>query len=126
MIVGAHSKQGKTNLSFQFENRGIPTYATDALLKKLIIDEDQRWRPISQALIKHFGSNWPIDISKIGSFVVANKLTEELCSLIADEAPVESKIFCIQGEVLRHPAVQQQLKKRLSEKNVRPWLVAPL
>jgi SAM-dependent methyltransferase len=126
MIVGAHSKRGKTNLSFQFEHRGIPTYATDVILKKLIIGEDQRWRPISQALVKRFGAKWPVDISKVGTFIVDNNLVDELCGIIADEAPLDAKLFCIQGEVLRHATVQQQLKKRLAAKNVRPWLVEPL
>jgi hypothetical protein len=127
MIIGGHSKQGKTNLSFQFETKGVPAYPTDVILKKLIIDEDQRWRPLSQALTGHFGTNWPLDISKLGAYIAEkNNLVDELCTLIADEAPVEVKMFIIQGEVLRHPAVQQSLKAKLSAKRVRPWLVSPL
>jgi 2-polyprenyl-3-methyl-5-hydroxy-6-metoxy-1,4-benzoquinol methylase len=126
MLIGGDSKRGKTNLSFQFEHKGMPTYATDALLKKLIIEEMQHWRPISQALRKHFGSKWPIDISKMGSFIVDKKLTGELCDIIVEEVPVEAKVFCIQGELLRHEAVQQVLKRKLAAKNVRPWLVTPL
>ena len=126
MIIGGHSKQGKTSLSFQFETKGIPAYPTDVILKKLIIDEDQRWRPLSQALTGYFGTNWPLDISKLGAYIAENNLADELCALIADEAPVEVKMFIIQGEVLRHPAVQQSLKEKLRAKGVRPWLVSPL
>jgi hypothetical protein len=80
---------------------------------------------MSQALRDHFGSKWPLDISKIGVFIVEHGLTGELCDLIAEEAPVDVKLFCIQGEVLRHEAVQQALKERLAAKNVRSWLVTP-
>lgn len=126
MLIGARSKRGKSSLSFLFETKGVPAYPTDAVLKRLILDEAQQWRPTSQALTAHFGKTWPLNIAKLGDYVVEHNLVDELCTLIVDEAPLEAKLFIIQGEVLRHAAVQQSLKQKLKAKHVRPWLVDPL
>jgi hypothetical protein len=91
LLIGAHSKMGKTNFSFQFDIRAIPTYPTDRVLKKLIVDKDQHWRPAAQALIKEFGTQWPVDISKVGRFIAENNFGEDLCKIISDEVPLEAK-----------------------------------
>ncbi|MEJ5988849.1 class I SAM-dependent methyltransferase [Ramlibacter sp. PS3R-8] len=126
MLIGGRSKKGKSSLSFQFEAKGVPAYPTDAVLKRLILDEAQQWRPMSQALTGQFGKNWPLNIAKLGDYLVENNLVDELCAMIVDEAPVEAKLFIIQGEVLRHAPVQQALKQKLKAKHVRAWLVDPL
>lgn len=124
MIIAAPSLSGKTNLSFQLEGRGIPTYSTDAMLKKLVTLEEQRWRPLAQKLIERFGTGRP-NIEELGAFIVENSLEEELCEIIVTEAPAEAKLFCIQGEVLRRVSVQNALKAQLAARNIRPWLVTP-
>jgi SAM-dependent methyltransferase len=125
MIIAAPSLSGKTNLSFQLEGQGIPTYSTDAMLKKLVVREDQRWRPLAQKLVERFGTGRP-NIEELGAFIAENHLEDELCEIIAAEAPAEVKLFCIQGEVLRRASVQEALKTRLAARNIRPWLVTPL
>jgi hypothetical protein len=126
LIIGARSLSGKTNLSFQLETRGVPTYMTDATIKRMVVREDQRWRPLAKKLIESFGPGRPANLSTMGEFIVQNALEDELCEIIVSEAPVDADVFCIQGEALRHPSVQECLKKKLVERGIRPWLVAPL
>ena len=57
--------------------------------------------------------------------VVAAECPKEFVDLILAEAPIEADIFCIEGEILRHAAIQQELAKRLREQNIKPWLVSP-
>ena len=126
MLVAAPSLSGKTNLSFQLETRGVPTYSTDAMIKRLVRSEDQRWRSIAQKLIERFGTERPDNLSTMGTFIVENKLEDEMCEMIVDEAPAEASLFCIQGEALRHSSIQEMLKKKLAARNIRPWFVTPL
>lgn len=126
MIIAAPSLSGKTNLSFQLENRGVPTFSTDAMIKKLVMREDQRWRPIAQKLIERFGTGRPANISTMGIFIIENGLVDELCDIIVKESPAEANVYCIQGEALRHPPIQDALKKKLAARNIRSWLVKPL
>lgn len=126
MIIAAPSLSGKTNLSYQLETRGVPTYSTDATIKRLVVREDQRWRPIAQKLIERFGTGRPANLSTMGKFIVENGLEEDLCDIIVNEAPADANLFCIQGEALRHLSLQSMLKKKLAARRIRPWLVAPL
>jgi len=126
MIIAGQSLAGKTNLSFQLENRGVPTYSTDALIKKLVMREDQNWRGLAKRLIERFGTGRPANISTMGVFIVENKLQDDLCDILALEAPAEAQLFCIQGEALRHVSIQEALKKKLAARGIRTWLVQPL
>ena len=126
MIIGAPSLSGKTNLSFQLEGRGVPTHSIDTTLARLVVREDQRWRPLAAKLIERFGAGRPANLSTMGNWIVENGLEDELCEIIVSEAPLDISVFCIQGEALRHASVQDSLKKKLVARNIRPWLVAPL
>jgi SAM-dependent methyltransferase len=126
MIIAAPSLSGKTNLSFQLEKRDVPTYATDALITRLIKERGQQWRPIARKLSERFPRRKSPDLAQAALHIVENHLEDELCDIIVAEVPTEASIFCIQGDVLRHPTVLDALKQKLVARRIRPWLVNPL
>ena len=84
------------------------------------------WRQLAQKLREGFPPDRPRDLVQVGLYVLENKLEEELCEIIVDEAPSEVPVFGIEGDILRHPSVQEVLKRKLNARNIRPWLVTPL
>jgi SAM-dependent methyltransferase len=126
MIIAARSRSGKTVFSFQLGTRDIPTYSTDLMFSRLFRREDQAWRPVAQKLRERFPPEGRRDLVQVALYVVENKLEDELCEIIADEAPAECSLFGIEGDVLRHASVQEALKRKLIARNIRPWLVTPL
>jgi hypothetical protein len=56
---------------------------------------------------------------------VAAKCPSAFVDILMREGPFEADIFCIEGEILRHASIMQELVRRLRAQNVRVWTVTP-
>ena len=126
MIIAGRSLTGKSSLSSRMEDRRIPSYLTDKLINRLLKPLSRHQTELSKQLIAEFGAEGRPNLAHAGKFIVARGLAAEFCELIAQEIPVEAELLCIEGEVLRHPALQDILKNKLVERGIRPWLLTPL
>jgi SAM-dependent methyltransferase len=123
LIVAGPSGIGKSTLASDLEERDIPLMQTDRLLGAVMRDKRYAFSPVAEK-IAHLSRKPPMNFGTIGQ-VVAAECPKEFVDLILAEAPIEADIFCIEGEILRHAAIQQELAKRLREQNIKPWLVSP-
>jgi SAM-dependent methyltransferase len=124
LLVMGVSLAGKSNLSFAFEEKGIPAYTTDVLLMHLLSGERHAWRPIAAALRSRFSPEDSCQLNVVGTFIAGEEAhVDELCEIIVSECPAEAQLFCIQGEILRHPNISQRLQKKLSARSVRAWML---
>jgi SAM-dependent methyltransferase len=126
LIIAAPSLSGKTVFSFELEGHGIPVHSTDGIIARLVLHADQEWSPLAQKLSERFKADRLPNIARVAIYIVENRLEDELCEIIVNEVPAEADLFCIQGDVLRHPSIQDALKQKLIARNIRPWLVTPL
>ena len=120
LLVSGHSNIGKSLLAADFEERNIPVMQTDKLLSNLIRDKDKRydWSPAARIVQKQAGTN----LAAIGR-TVATECPKEFVDLILLEGPTEADLFCIEGEILRHASIIDELVRRLREHNIKPWFV---
>ena len=120
LLVSGHSNIGKSLLAADFEERNIPVMQTDRLLGNLIRDKDKRydWSPAARIVQKQAGTN----LAAIGR-TVATECPKEFVDLILLEGPTEADLFCIEGEILRHASIMDELVRRLREQNIKPWFV---
>lgn len=126
MIVTAPSGHGKSNLAYLLRHANIPGIATDELLSRLSKDDDYAWRPLAAAIRQIVGNEKP-NWGAVGRIIAEDPgLVAELCETIIGEIPVEAPIFTIEGEVLRHKAVQDRLGAELRKRSIRPWISQPL
>lgn len=124
LLIAAESGAGKSSLGAMLEGRGIPTFETDLVLRRLMSDTRHEWRPISTALRKEFGMKTP-NFAAWAAYIENQGLHDEFSELLAQECPAESSLFCIVGEALRHPKILRALTDKLRTANVRSWVVRP-
>ena len=123
LIISGPGRAGKSTLAFDFEERNIPLVRTDRLLNGLLNDKRYAFSPAA-AVVQAQPRTTPPHFGVLGQAVV-KECPEAFVDLILREAPLETDLFCIEGEILRHPAVARELARRLKAANVRPWFVTP-
>jgi SAM-dependent methyltransferase len=125
LLIAAPGGRGKSNLADEMERRGVPTYHTDSMLFRLVTDPNYSWSPLQSVLTKEYGPSGPFDWGKVAIFLLEQNLQGELAEVVASECSVEAELFCIEGDVLRHPSILQGVVERLTKKNVRSWVISP-
>jgi len=123
LLVSGKGGSGKTNLARSFARKDVPTYGTDSTLTRLLGDEYLSWHPLAVRLKETFPKTRRIHLGEVSLFIVEQKLEDDLCDLFISEIPGECELFCVEGEVLRHPTVLAALQKRLRKMNIRHWHV---
>ncbi len=123
LIVGGPGRTGKSTLAFDLEERNIPLVRTDRLLNGLLNDKRYAFSAAA-AVVQAQPRTSPPHYGVIGQAVAA-ECPQEFVDLILREAPLETDLFCIEGEILRHPAIAKELARRLRAANVRPWFITP-
>ena len=122
LMVGA-SNVGKTSLAFDLGERNIPLMHTDRLLGSILHDKRYNWSPVAEVARK-VPARTPVNFSEIGRAVAA-RCAKDFVDIIMREGPLEADLFCIEGEILRHDAIRDELLRRLHEQGIRPWLLTP-
>ncbi len=127
ILVAGDSKSGKSNLSFDFSRREIPTFSTDMLLSRLVNTQRYAWSPLAEAVSKKFKGQkgGPLNLGHVGNYIVKHDFADALADIVVAEAPVEAELFSIEGQILVHPEVLQAVVNRLHEAGVRPWVMRP-
>jgi SAM-dependent methyltransferase len=123
MLVVGQGRAGKSTLAFDLEDRNIPLMRTDRLLGSLINDKRYAWSPAAE-VVARLPRTSPEHFGVIGKAVAA-KCPKEFVDVIMREGPFETDIFCIEGEILRHASIMQELVRRLRDRNIRVWTVTP-
>jgi SAM-dependent methyltransferase len=125
LLIYGRSGHGKTVLGTGLEERGIPSFAIDALLIYLWRDSRYEWRKIAQALRKQYPDHTQPDWSAAARFIVENNLSSELAEIIVAECPIGCDIFSIQGEALINDSIRNAVISGLRQRNIKPWLIMP-
>jgi SAM-dependent methyltransferase len=122
LFVGP-STTGKSTLTRDLARRDIPLISTDQLLGQILRDKRYDWSPVA-AVVRRFPTAPRANYAKIGKAVAA-ECPREFVEILMLEAPSEADLFCIEGEILVHAPVMDELLRRLDERCIRPWLVEP-
>lgn len=123
MIIAGLSHSGKSSLAQSLAGKGLAHYDSDSAISKLLADKAYAMMPIAAALLKVFGEGYPKNIALVGNYISDNGLADDFCEFISKEIPIESGLFCIEGEIFRHNTVQSALFSKLDALGVRSWLV---
>jgi len=123
MLVVGQGRAGKSTLAFDLEERNIPLVRTDKLLGSLVNDKRYAWSPAAE-VVARLPRTGPDHFGVIGKAVAA-KCPSAFVDVLMREGPFEADIFCIEGEILRHASIMQELVRRLRAQNVRVWTVTP-
>jgi SAM-dependent methyltransferase len=118
LIVSGPSNIGKSLLAADLQERNTPLLQTDKVLSNLIKDKRYDWSPAARVARKKA----PANLAAIGRAVAA-ECPKEFVDLILLEAPTEADLFCIEGEILRHDPIMNELVRRLRAQGVKPWFV---
>jgi SAM-dependent methyltransferase len=123
LLVIGPSGIGKSTLAFDFEDRNIPLMQTDRLLGAIMRDKRYAFSPVAEVIAK-LPKKPPLNFGAIGK-IVAAKCPSAFVDLLLQEAPLEATLFCIEGEILRHAAIREELARRLREQRIKPWFISP-
>ena len=118
LLVSGHSNIGKSMLAGDLEERNIPILQTDKLLGNLLKDKRYEWSPAFRVANRKAAPN----LGALGRTVAA-ECPKEFVDLILLEGPTEANLFCIEGEILRHDSIMNELVRRLREQGIQPWSV---
>jgi SAM-dependent methyltransferase len=121
IIVAGSPYAGKTTLVRDMKRKGFETYSTDLALRSLVSDPYLKEKEISQALVKEFGKNSPVNLGKVGKFVQGSAHVSEFVDYVISELPLEVETFLIEGEALVHETVRTELTEKLKARGVRVW-----
>ena len=122
LLVMGPSGAGKSTLAFDLEDRDVPLIQTDRLLRAVIRDKRYDFSPVAKAIAK-LPRKPPLHFGAIGE-VVAAQCPKDFVDLLLWEAPSEAELFCIEGEILRHATIRDELIARLRAQGIKPWFVS--
>ena len=119
-LVAGPTNAGKSTLAIGLAERNVPLLRTDRLLRGMERDPRYDWSPVAEVVRRLAARN----LGDIGTAVAA-ECAREFVDLVMLEGPLEADLFCIEGEILRHKAVTDELMRRLRARRIRVWMVTP-
>lgn len=122
LLVAGPSKSGKSTLADDLGEYNIPLVHTDLLLRAIRDEARYDWSPVAR-VAKRFPKGVP-NFGQIGAAIAA-ECPRDFVDILMLEGPIEADLFCIEGEIMRHAAVTDELSRRLREAGIRPWFIAP-
>lgn len=120
LLVLGPTNLGKSTLALGLGERNIPLLRTDRLLRSMERNARYDWSPVAKVVRRLADRN----LGDIGTAVAA-ECAGEFADLVMLEGPLEADLFCIEGEILRHEAVADELIRRLRERHIRAWVITP-
>lgn len=124
LVITGVSRSGKTNLSFTLDGMGCAVVHTDGLLGSILEHSRYNWSPVTP-IVRQFKKGPRMNFAAIGSAIISAGLAKQFVDLIIHEAPKDSDMFAIEGEILHHKAIYSYLIERLHAENIKTWTVAP-
>jgi hypothetical protein len=121
-LVMGPSGAGKSTLAFDLEDRDVPLIQTDRLLGAVMRDKRYDFSPVAKVIAK-LPRKPPLHFGNIGE-VVAAQCPRDFVDLLLWETPSEADLFCIEGEILRHAAIRDELTARLRAQGIKPWFIS--
>lgn len=115
---------GKSNLSRLLQRRNVPCYLTDELLSRLIRIGNHKVSSRFDALLAQ--KLTPANLDLASRFIEENGLARSLAEIIVKECPLEFPIFVVEGEAVKHPLIQRQVRKALSDRGIRVLIMTKL
>ena len=122
LLVAGPSRSGKSTLADDLGEYNIPLVHTDLLIAAIRDEARYDWSPVAK-VVRRFGKGIPL-LGQIGAAIAA-EAPREFVDILMLEGPIEADLFCIEGEIMRHAAVTDELSRRLREAGIRPWFIAP-
>lgn len=124
VMLAGPSGSGKTVLMRQFADKGVLTFQTDWLLTRIITEERYAWSPLNGKLAK-FRAPGGIRLDHVAKFIADEGLADAFIDVFVKEAPLESRLLLVEGEILSHPSIRAKLVGRLTENGIRSWVLSP-
>jgi SAM-dependent methyltransferase len=126
IIIASAPGTGKSTVSRQFSDAGIPIYASDILFHRLLTDTNEAWRPVAKA-IRDVWSEGMRGWGPVAKRILEDDaLAKEFVDIVAAEVPAEADVFIIEGEVFRHEKICARLAQKLRKRHVKPWIMSPV
>lgn len=123
LLIAGRGRIGKSTLAREFQRLDVPVLKTDQVLDSVLRERRFDGTPLA-ATVRRFADDRPAHFGRIGSAVVAERPAEFIETLLG-RLPSGRDMVCIEGEILRYPAITDPLMRALEAQGLRPWLVAP-
>jgi len=124
ILIAAKGGAGKTCLAGDFQSRGIPVYDTDGMFNRILRDQNYSWNPLQNLFKSEFGAG-EVNCGLMAVRAVDCGLHEVVAEAIALECPLDTELFVLEGDALRHEKIRLSLISKLAAKNVNVWTMVP-